>query len=222
MRYFGLGFRTQGLVILTSVGLGAQTSMSQGVRLPKVDPAVVARLSALALPEYRAAWRDTEQRPRYDKERIAVLISSRDCIGGRDPRFVPAFRAALRLMAEAARRDSVAFSATGVAIDWEPDSGAVYLRKLADFDQWIVGKNWANDAAIRLVWRDSTGIPAVPQLVVLERGIGERPRADGGPGNMPYFGPETVLQRFLSANAIANWVLEKSDTTAAKGTQISH
>ena len=202
----------------------SRTGISQGVRLPTIDPAVVARLNALAHPVYRAAWRDTVGRPTYDKERIAVLISSRDCIGGRDARFVPALRAALRLMADASRHDSVAFSATGVAIDWEPDSGAVYLRKLADFDQWIVGQNWANDAAVRLVWRDSTGVPAVPQLLVLERSIGERPAPTGRPSSVPYFGPEKVMVRFLSANAIANWVLQKSDAAIGKDSQprVSH
>jgi thiol-disulfide isomerase/thioredoxin len=65
-----------------------------------------------------------------------------------------------------------------------------------------------------VVWRDSTGIPAIPQLIVLERVIGERPTTDGG-GSRPYFGPERVVQRFLSANAIARWVLQVADSTKA-------
>ena len=189
----------------------ARTICAQ-VSVPKIDSAVVARLQTLSEPGYRALWRRSENEPQYNRQRIAVLISSRNCIGGRDPRFVPAVRAALQLLSQEARRDSSAFAATGVALDWEPDSGVVYLRKLADFDQWIVGQNWGNDAAVRLVWGDSTGVPAIPQLIVLERVTGERRRTDGFPGNLPYFGPERVLQRFLSANAIANWVLQADST----------
>lgn len=191
--------------------LAARNTAAQGTRLPTVDPAVVARLTALAQPEYRARWRDTSEVPPHNRERIAVLISSTWCIGGRDPRFIPALRAALRLLSEQARRDSASFTAIGVALDWELDSAVMYLRKLADFDQWIVGQNWGNDAVVRLIWRDSTVIPAIPQLVVLERDIGERPRTDGRQGNVPYFGPERVVLRFLSADAIAKWVLAGTD-----------
>jgi hypothetical protein len=98
----------------------------------------------------------------------------------------------------------------------------VYLHKLADFDQWIVGQNWANDAVVRLVWRDSTAVPALPQLVVLERNIGQRPAAPGGSPSRPYFGPDTVLQRFLSAGAIANWVLQNADSALRHRAQPSH
>jgi hypothetical protein len=115
-------------------------------------------------------------------------------------------------MSEQAHREQVSFAATGVALDWKLDSAVAYLRTLADFDQWIVGQNWGNDAVVRLVWRDSTAIPAVPQLIVLERAVGERPRTDGRPGNVPYFGPERVVQRFISAAAISGWVLAKADS----------
>jgi hypothetical protein len=191
----------------------APTIAAQGTSIPKVDPAVIVRLNALARPEYSARWRDTSDAPSYNRQRIAVLISSTWCIGGRDPRFVPALRAALRLLSEQARHDSSSFTATGVAMDWELDSAVAYLRKLADFDQWIVGQNWGNDAVVRLIWRDSTGIPAVPQLIVLERTFGHRPRTDGRPGNVPYFGAERVVQRFLSADAIAKWVLQRADSS---------
>jgi hypothetical protein len=203
--------RMAGIVAL--LALASRIGGAQGTALPKVDPAVIARLNALALPEHRARWRDTSETPSYNRQRIAVLISSTWCIGGRDPRFVPALRAALRLLSEQARRDSSSFSTIGVALDWELDSAVTYLRKLADFDQWIVGQNWGNDAVVRLVWRDSTGIPSVPQLIVLERSFGMRPGTDGRPGPVPYFGPEHVVQRFLSVDAIANWVLKSADST---------
>ena len=195
------------LVVLATGNVGAQ-----GTPAPTADPRVVARLIALAEPAYQARWRDTTEQPPYNRQRIAVLITSSFCIGGRDPRFVPALRAALRLMSEQSRHEQASFTATGVALDWKLDSAVAYLRTLADFDQWIVGQNWGNDAVVRLVWRDSTGIPSIPQLIVLERAVGERPRTDGRPGNVPYFGPERVVQRFLSAAAISDWVLAKADS----------
>lgn len=203
--------RVAGMAAL--LAFAAPTGGAQGTSLPKVDPAVIARLNALARPEYSARWRDTStsERPSYNRQRIAVLISSTWCIGGRDPRFVPALRAALRLLSEQARRDSSSFSAIGVALDWDLDSAVVYLRKLADFDQWIVGQNWGNDAVVRLVWRDSTGIPSVPQLIVLERTF-QLPTIEEGPTARPYFGPERVVHRFLSADDIAKWVLQRADS----------
>jgi len=194
------------LVVSSMVGA------AQGVSIPRIDPQVLSRLNAIALPEYRARWRDTSEGPSFSRQRIAVLISSTWCIGGRDPRFVPALRAALRLMADQARRDSSSFTATGVALDWDLDSAVAYLRKLADFDQWIVGQNWGNDAVVRLVWRDSTAMPAIPQLIVLERSVGERSRTDGRPGTVPAFGDERVVQRFISADAIAKWVFARADS----------
>lgn len=194
--------------------LAARNTAAQGTRLPTVDPAIVARLTALAQPDYQARWRDTTEQPPRNRQRIAVLISSTWCIGARDARFVPALRAALRLLSEQAQHDQASFTATGVAMDWKLDSAITYLRALADFDQWIVGQNWGNDAVVRLIWRDSTAMPSVPQLIVLERATGERPRSDGRTGNVPYFGPEHVVQRFLSAKAISDWVLAKADSVA--------
>lgn len=198
--------------IAALLALASKLGAAQGTSVPRVDPAVIARLTALALPEYRARWRDTIAGPSYKRQRIAVLISSTSRIGGRDPRFEPALRAALRLLQAQARRDSSSFSAIGVALDWELDSAVTYLRKLADFDQWIVGQNWGNDAVVRLVWRDSTGVPSIPQLIVLERTFEEGGNGEGSRGSLPYFGPERVVHRFLSTDAIAKWVLQRADS----------
>ncbi|MEX2110403.1 MAG: hypothetical protein WD802_07365 [Gemmatimonadaceae bacterium] len=198
-------------ITVTLLSIATHSVGAQGV-FPQIDPAIVARLTTLSLPAYQAVWRDTAERPRYDRQRIAVLITTRNCIGARDPRFVPGVRAALRLMAQQARRDSVGFSATGVAMDWEIDSGAVFLRQLADFDQWVVGRNWGNDAVVRLIWRDSTAIPSIPQLVILERSVGQT--ASG-----MYFGPEQVIHRLHGPLEIANWVLSGADSVTQLGSR---
>lgn len=200
-------------ITATLLSIATHSVRAQG-RSPQIDPAIVARLTTLSLPAYQAVWRDTTERPRYDRQRIAVLITTRNCIGARDPRFVPGVRAALRLMALQARRDSVGFSATGVAMDWEIDSGAVFLRQLADFDQWVIGRNWGNDAVVRLIWRDLTAIPTIPQLVVLERTVGEQSRSTG---SGIYFGPEQVVRRLHGPTEITNWVLSTADSVTRLG-----
>lgn len=197
--------------MLSAIPLGVAAAQAV-TRAPTVDSSIVRRLEALAAPPYRASWR-TGENIHPGLERIAVLISSRDCIGGRDPRFKPGLQAALRLLAEQARRDGAGFSATGVAIDWEPDSGAVYLGRLADFDQWVVGRNWANDAVVRLVWQDSGAVPGVPQLIVFEREIhSEAPTPARRGGGLGFSSPR-VMHRFVSAYEIATWVLATADST---------
>jgi len=177
------------------VTIGSQVASAQSVghvtSLPAVDSAVIARLTALGKPAYTAIWHDTVNRPGTARERIAVLITTSNCIGARDPKFGPAVRA------------------IGVAMDFDPDSGAMYLRRLADFDQWVVGGNWGNDVVVRLVWRDSVAVPSIPQLLIIERSIGEQTRKDGLVGM--YFGSDRVVQRLMNANEIAQWVFKESE-----------
>jgi hypothetical protein len=177
--------------------------------LPAADSAMIARLTALGKPAYTAVWHDTIDRPGTTRERMAVLITTSDCIGARDPKFGPAVRAALRVLADESIRDSSQFRAIGVAMDFDPDSGAMFLRKLADFDQWVVGGNWGNDVVVRLVWRDSAAVPSIPQLLIIERTIGKETRKNGSAGM--YFGSDRVVQRLMDAGEIAQWVFKESE-----------
>lgn len=201
------GVALLGLVPLRAAGAQHVTA------LPPVDSSIVRRLEALATPAYQASWRSSDGRIRFGRERFAVLISYRDCIGARDPRFKPALRAALRLLAERARRDSVGFSATGVSIDWEPDSGVAYLTQLADFDQWVVGRNWLNDDVMQFVWQDSAAAPVMPQLVVYEREVKQEVRAQRQPASGLAFTAPRILLRFVGAGTLARWVLAAADST---------
>ena len=204
-------------ILLTSAALlgltPLQAATAQHVTtLPPVDSSTVRRLDALATPGYQASYRSSDGWIHFGRERVAVLISSRDCIGARDPRFKPALRATLRLLAEQARRDSVGFSATGVSIDWEPDSGVVYLAQLADFDQWVVGRNWLNDDVVRFVWEDSAASPVMPQLIVFEREVQPEVRAQRQPSSGLAFTAPRILQRFVGAGTLTRWVLATADS----------
>jgi hypothetical protein len=201
------------LFALGLVAIASQLASAQSVRrvtsLGPVDSAMISRLTALGKPAYTAMWHDTVNRPGTTRERMAVLITTSNCIGARDPRFGPAVRAALRILAEESIRDSSQFRAIGVAIDFDPDSGAMYLHKLADFDQWVVGGNWGNDVVVRLLWRDSLAVPSIPQLLIIERSIGEQTRKNGLAGM--YFGSDRVVQRLMNADEIAQWVFKESE-----------
>jgi hypothetical protein len=197
-----------GLVTIASQFASAQP-VTHVTPLPGVDSAMIARLTALGRPAYTAIWHDTVNRPGTARQRIAVLITTSDCIGARDPKFGPAVRAALHILADESIRDSTQFRAIGVAMDFDPDSGAMYLRRLADFDQWVVGGNWGNDAVVRLVWRDSLAVPSIPQLLIIERSIGEQTRKNGLAGM--YFGSDRVVQRLMNADEIAQWVFKESE-----------
>lgn len=180
--------------------------------LPPVDSSIVRRLETLATPAYQASWRSSNGIIRFGRERVAVLISFRNCIGARDARFKPALHAALRLLADQARRDRVGFSATGVSIDWEPDSGVAYLATLADFDQWVVGRNWLNDDVVQLVWQDSTATAAMPQLIVFERDVKQDEHAQRQPPSGIAFTAPGILHRFVGAAPLARWVLATADS----------
>jgi hypothetical protein len=187
-----------------------QVASAQSVgHVTAVDSATIARLTALGKPAYTAIWHDTLERPGTAHERIAVLITTSNCIGARDPRFGPAVRAALHILADESIRDSSQFRAIGVAMDVDPDSGAMYLRGLADFDQWVVGGNWGNDVVVRLVWQDSLAVPSIPQFLIVERSIGKQTRKNGSAGM--YFGSDRVVQRLMTANEIAQWVFKESE-----------
>lgn len=197
-----------GLVAIASQVASAQT-VAHATSLPAVDSAMIARLTALGQPAYTAMWHDTVNRPGTTRQRIAVLITTSTCIGARDPKFGPAVRAALRILADESIRDSSQFRAIGVAMDFNPDSAAMYLHRLADFDQWVVGGNWGNDVVVRLVWRDSVAAPSIPQLLIIERTLGNQTRKNGLVGI--YFGPDRVVQRLTNADEIARWVFKESE-----------
>jgi hypothetical protein len=205
----------RGAFVSGLLGLSTSVAAAQGsTSRPSVDPALITRLESLGGQAYQAQWRLPNYNLGPGRERIVVVISSRDCIGGRDLRFRPALRAALRLLAESARREKIAFSVTGVAIDWEADSGAAYLKGLADFDQWVVGRNWANDAAVQLVWGRSDAVPGVPQVVIMEREIAEIKPAPGRRGGGLSFSELRVVNRLLGPIQLSNWVIAHADSTA--------
>lgn len=65
------------------------------------------------------------------------------------------------------------FSAVGVARDWEVKSGLAHLDKFGAFDEVMAGRNWMNAGVRRYVWEEIPGEAATPQVLVLERVVGD-------------------------------------------------
>lgn len=130
---------------------------------------------------------------------VAIYIGSTDCIPCRSPELKAALQVmkpTLRHVADSLGRD---FSAVGVALDWQVDSGVAFLQPVAEFDEIVVGNNWTNLAAQRFIWEDPSGAPAMPQLLVVERTVAQT-------GMRMEFGPPRVLKRLLGAEQIRGWV----------------
>lgn len=131
-------------------------------------------------------------------EVVVVLIAASWCHGVT----VPGFREAILSLQQAlpleAERKGLAFAFVGVSIDWSLDEGRRFLGSYGPFDETIIGRNWANTAAVEYIWRDNPGQPSVPQIVVIRR------RVTAATETMS-FGPDVVLGRFLGAKEIMDW-----------------
>jgi hypothetical protein len=75
------------------------------------------------------------------------------------------------------------------------------LQPLEEYDEVSVGSNWANLAAVRYIWSDTTATPGLPQVVLVERHVLPGARSIG-------VGPERILGRVVGADAIERWVAQ--------------
>lgn len=111
-------------------------------------------------------------------EVLAVLISSSWCGGNA----VDGFDSAIRDMKDvmSARADSLgySFSAIGVAVDWDVETGVGYLLEgvstsgQLEFGPWgeiVVGRDWLNSASSLFAVERGSRWLAVPQVFILER-----------------------------------------------------
>jgi hypothetical protein len=138
---------------------------------------------ALVSPKLRAQTADRDLP--NGKELVAVYVGASTC----GPCLLPEVKAAIvkmkGVMADWAREHGYAFSAVGVATDWSTEKGVAFLSDVGPFDQLVV-------------WSDSTAIPAMPQVVLLERTVTA--------GNRIGFTPARVIRRVSGLVDIPGWV----------------
>ena len=152
-------------------------------------------LSVAAVPGFaQTADRDLPN----GKELIAVYVGAKTC----GPCLQPATKSAIvhmkELLSALAAAHGYAFSAVGVSTDWSTAEGIAFLRDNGPFDQIVVGGNWTNLAVEHYIWRDSSAVPAMPQVVVLERTVTTGRRME--------FSAPRVLHRVLGGDEIPKWV----------------
>ena len=164
-------------------------------------PAGPAAAQAVPAPSPRAGD-SAAYVPRYTlpagRQVLVVYVGMTGCGASRDPELKAAVRRMKPLVAGQAAARGAALSVSGVALDWEPDSGVAYLRGLGAWDEMTVGNNWVNLGAERHVW-GAGGAPSIPQVLVYERAVtpGERGIA---------FTAERRLARFTGVPEITRWV----------------
>jgi len=132
------------------------------------------------------------------REIVAIYIGSSSC----GPCLLPEVKAAVRkmkvLVADQAKAQGALFSAVVAANDWEVAKATSFVEPLGEFDQLVLGGNWTNLAIERYVWRDPEGVPAMPQILVVERTV--------TPGGRLSFSEPKVLRRVMGGKEIPAWV----------------
>jgi hypothetical protein len=111
-------------------------------------------------------------------------------------------------VAAQARSAGAAFATLGIALDEQIDSGIALLQPLGQFDEISIGGGWVNHDVERYIWSDTTGVPAIPQVLVIEREV----NASNGKTQWSV-SPYHVLFRVIGGDPIRGWV--------AKGAPVS-
>lgn len=89
----------------------------------------------------------------------------------------------------------------GVSLEPTVESGLDHLAQLGSFDEVSAGDNWTNSAVIRYLGGDigQDRKSAIPQIIVLEREVGETPRG-------LQVSPEREMARYVGRGEIGDWV----------------
>lgn len=103
-----------------------------------------------------------------------------------------------------AGRNGRGFTAIGVARDWDVDAGLDHLRKFGKFDEVMAGRNWLNSGVRRYVWEEIPGEAATPQVLVVERFVGDP--APAAQGIQYGIKDERIIIRKVGADEILEWV----------------
>jgi hypothetical protein len=139
----------------------------------------------------------------------AVFVGASTCAASRSSALPRDLKAALSLLRDSATAAGISFSTIGVALDWVPADGINWLKRIADFDEVIAGRNWANLGAIDYLWNDSLTVPAMPQLIVAIRTVAT------DSARVVASAPHTVL-RLLGPGSLHDWVERHSNRSALR------
>ncbi|MFK7972025.1 MAG: TlpA family protein disulfide reductase [Bacteroidia bacterium] len=154
----------------------------------------LAQISLAQEPSYRPNSDLTE-----GKEIIAIYFGATSCGPCHDPELKKDIQRLKTLLNQHAKSAGYAFSVTGVALDWKVEEGIEFLKEVGPFDEIVVGKNWDNLAAVEYIWADPSSMPAMPQIIVIERdGRMQQDRRT--------YSENKVIAHHVSPSAISAWV----------------
>ncbi|MBA2671768.1 MAG: hypothetical protein H0U67_15480 [Gemmatimonadetes bacterium] len=140
-----------------------------------------------------------EARDASGTEIVLLLIGAKFCMAHLQPGFPEAVEQAKLYVSGYARSRGFRFRAVGVALDPSVADGLEFLARFGEFDEISSGGHWLADPAIKYLWRDYPGRPAIPQIVVLER------KADTEQRNI-LIQDESLRLRVLGTEEIEEWV----------------
>jgi len=158
---------------------------------------LVAILSQGALAQESAYTPDSDLTD--GKEIIAIYFGATSCGPCYDPELKKDIQELKTLLNRHAKEMGYAFSITGAALDWEVVAGFEFLQEVGPFDEIVVGRNWDNLAAVEYLWADPSSMPAMPQIVLIER---EGRKVN----NRREYSENEVVAHHVSATVISQWV----------------
>lgn len=110
---------------------------------------------------------------REGTELTLVYIGSSGCVPSNRKELPGALEQLKRRLRDRAANAGRGFSTVGIGRDWEVKAGLAHLGKFGAFDEVMAGRNWMNAGVRRYVWEEVPGEAATPQVLVLERVIGD-------------------------------------------------
>lgn len=131
-------------------------------------------------------------------ELLVVFVGSLNCGATRAPGLTEAMTTLRARIAREAALEGKEVVHVGVATDWSIQDGLRFLTHFGPFDEVVIGRNWLNSGAIRYIWHDFRGTPALPQILVLERPV----QVDS---TVISVGSERLLARKVGSIEIVAW-----------------
>ncbi|HEX2191218.1 MAG TPA: hypothetical protein VHG51_20075 [Longimicrobiaceae bacterium] len=145
-----------------------------------------------------------ERRVREGRELAMVYIGSAAC-GPSNREDLPGMIEELKLrLSGRAAGSGRSFAAVGIARDWDVREGIAHLEKFGEFDEVATGRSWLNLGTLKYVWEDLPGVAATPQVLVVDRSVGEQ--GPGREGTQYTVRDEVLIARKVGTDEIGEWL----------------
>jgi hypothetical protein len=139
-------------------------------------------------------------------ERLFVYIGSSGCGAANLPTMPDLIKASREKAKESSQAAARRFVSVGIATDADVRAGLAHLAKFGAFDEVTTGRGWANIGALKYVHEGLAGMPATPQVLVVDRHL------INGDDGVRVTG-ERVLVRRVGVKDIEHWLTTKETVT---------